>query len=245
MRAVLLADQRIRRLLRDEFVPCWQSVHDTAKVRIEFGDGKVMERTLGGNTVIYLCTAGATVIDVFPGVYTPDDFLRESERARRWIARGTTPTVELLAAWHRQAASGAARGAPNPASLSKAIVESPLRLGIGATRRGTSLGATALLLDASKQAASAASLQRRILPPDPFAGRSPEALGLRFVQRDSANNVRLARPAVHAVLAGLGTLVEPDDIKHLVFERVLETSLRDPYFGLAEVAVPGTRMRAR
>ena len=67
-------------MLQDRYVLCWQSVRDVPKVTIDFGGGKVLERTLKGNTAFYLCRPDGRVVDILPGVYTPEDFLSELGR---------------------------------------------------------------------------------------------------------------------------------------------------------------------
>jgi hypothetical protein len=78
---VLLSDEKVKKLLTEEVVPVWESVRAAPKITIDFGGGKKLERTLKGNTVIYLCTPDGKVIDAFPGVYTPEDFLTQIKPA--------------------------------------------------------------------------------------------------------------------------------------------------------------------
>src|SRR5262249_51380782 len=44
-------------------------------VRIDFGNGKVVTRTLHGNIVTYACTGGGEVLDALPGIYAPAAYL--------------------------------------------------------------------------------------------------------------------------------------------------------------------------
>lgn len=78
---MLLSDPRVVRFLNDEVVPCWESVRPVPKVTIDFGDGRKLDRTLAGNTVMYLCLPDGRVVDTLPGVYTPEDFLGEAHKS--------------------------------------------------------------------------------------------------------------------------------------------------------------------
>src|SRR5215218_8067948 len=104
-------------------------VRPVPQVTIEFGDGRKLKRTLGGNTVIEICLPDGQVVDSFPGLYTPEDLLNEAGQTLA-LVRTLRPAEadDAIAAevidWHK------ARLAPPPAvpvviSVEKAIVESP------------------------------------------------------------------------------------------------------------------------
>jgi hypothetical protein len=103
-------------------------------VTIDFGDGRKLKRTLGGNTLMEICLPDGRVVDAFPGLYTPEDFLKEAGQTLELVqtlAPGATD--DAIAArvidWHRARLAATPRGHPAaPVSLSveKAIVESPL-----------------------------------------------------------------------------------------------------------------------
>jgi hypothetical protein len=127
---VLLSDKETADWLQQNFVLSWENVREPAKVTIDFGGGKVLNRTLAGNTAFYLTTSDGTVVDVFPGVYTPADFRRVLEPAME-----TVQTAEALkgrdrenaireahiAAFYKAFTTESAR-----ISTSKMRVESPL-----------------------------------------------------------------------------------------------------------------------
>jgi hypothetical protein len=96
---VLLSDEPTAAWLKQNFVLSWENVREPAKVTVDFGDGKVLRRTLAGNTAFYLTTSDGTVVDVFPGVYTPADFRRVLEPALE-----TVREAEGLAGADRQRA---------------------------------------------------------------------------------------------------------------------------------------------
>lgn len=74
---MLLSDPAVAKVLEREVVACWRMLQPAPLITIEFGDGRVIKRTLKGNTALYLCRADGVVLDVFPGLYTADDFLAE------------------------------------------------------------------------------------------------------------------------------------------------------------------------
>jgi len=85
MRTVLYADPYVRKLLSEKFVLHWSSERPVPKVTIDFGDGRVLHRTVTGNSAHYVITPEREVIDVLPGVYPAGTFVR-CLRASRQVA---------------------------------------------------------------------------------------------------------------------------------------------------------------
>ena len=133
---MLLSDPKAQQFLQSEVVPSWEMVREAPKVTIDFGHGKKLERTLKGNTVLYLCTPDGKVLDAWPGVYTADDFLRQAtnslaELRKLNIDPGkplTNTEATALIAWHHRAAAGYASRTDMPirTTTSKMGVESPI-----------------------------------------------------------------------------------------------------------------------
>lgn len=119
---MLLSDEKFTSFIKDRAVLVWEQVRPVPKVVIDFGDGKKLQRTLAGNTVLYFCTPDGTVVDAMPGVYTPTDFL---ERAKPALQLASNPAPNIrgyhTARFDAQVESERAR-----TTLSKAFVESPL-----------------------------------------------------------------------------------------------------------------------
>jgi hypothetical protein len=91
--------------LRERFVLHWQSVRPVPKVTIDMGDGRVIERTVTGNSVHYVLDSEGRPVDALPGLYGPRAFLRvltETERAARGAAAQQSDEARrsYLTAWH-------------------------------------------------------------------------------------------------------------------------------------------------
>lgn len=80
-RTTLYANKEVSDLLRDKFVLHWRSVRPVPKVTIDFGDGRVLERTLTGNSIHYVLAADGQIIDGIPGLYGPAAFRKQLETA--------------------------------------------------------------------------------------------------------------------------------------------------------------------
>ncbi|HYE20049.1 MAG TPA: hypothetical protein VEA69_16490 [Tepidisphaeraceae bacterium] len=143
-RTVLYPNATVGQYLKDRFVLHWQSHRPVPRLTIDYGDGRVVERTITGNSAHYVLTSEGKVVDVIPGLYGPAAFVRTLQAAEQ-IARNTSPrTFDLrLAQWHRNRAAAlrqqwaadlAAIGAPvvptdnKPGQSARALPEAPPRI---------------------------------------------------------------------------------------------------------------------
>jgi hypothetical protein len=76
MRTVLYANRKVSDYLRESFILLWSSERPVPRVTIDFGDGRVIERTITGNAVHYVLDAQGRPLDAIPGLYGPGAFLR-------------------------------------------------------------------------------------------------------------------------------------------------------------------------
>ena len=106
-RTTLYANQELSDLLRDQFVLHWKSVRPVPKVTIDFGDGRLLQRTVTGNSIHYVVTHDGAILEALPGLYAPEAFKAWLERALRLntsVANATsTPQKQvILTAYHQQ-----------------------------------------------------------------------------------------------------------------------------------------------
>ncbi len=100
-RTILYANGKVSSVLNDHFVLHWQSVRPVPQITIDFGDGRVIKRTITGNSIHYVLDSEGRPIDALPGLYGPSAFLRslqESLRLSQNLARAPddeTRTVML------------------------------------------------------------------------------------------------------------------------------------------------------
>lgn len=76
MRTVLYANREVSDYLRENFVLLWSSERPVPRVTIDFGDGRVIERTITGNAVHYVLDGQGRPLDAIPGLYGPGAFVR-------------------------------------------------------------------------------------------------------------------------------------------------------------------------
>jgi hypothetical protein len=98
-RTVLYANNEVARHLRDHFILHWQSVRPVPIITIDFGDGRIIRRTITGNSIHYVLTADGQVVDGIPGLYGAKAFLRELGEAEAEIT-GAGASRSSLVQWH-------------------------------------------------------------------------------------------------------------------------------------------------
>ncbi len=260
----MLSDTRFISLVNERFIPCWESVRPVPKITIDLGDGRVIRRTLTGNTILSVLTADGRMVDALPGIYTPEDFLSEIRPVLDFLANpaacgGATPSKAATAAWHRQLAVDLVRSEVRRTTLSKAVVESPLLSALGVRREAATLQGSkgaALQVDADPRAAleaicrqiedishlpATADRLRSTYVEQPEAKRpTPGKLAELAIRQDSQTNVRLVRPAIHLYFTAEGSLPLARPARDAIYRRVLHLPVDDPNLGLADVLLPGT-----
>ncbi len=104
-RVIFYPQAQINPLLRDQFVLHWSSERAVPTVSIDMGDGRVVRRTLTGNSAHYLLDENGRPLDVMPGVVTPIRFANwlQSGAAlnRSWNQTTAQEREAFLSDWHR------------------------------------------------------------------------------------------------------------------------------------------------
>ena len=62
-------------LLAERYVLHWSSERAAPRITIDLGNGRRVERTIGGNSVHYVMDASGNVVDAIVGLYSPRSFL--------------------------------------------------------------------------------------------------------------------------------------------------------------------------
>lgn len=106
-RTILYPDPRIEEFLKNNYVLHWQSVRPVPRVSIDFGDGRVLNGTITGNSIHYVLDQKGRLVDALPGLYGPGMFLDKLERgeaaARRLAELADEPYLLALRKLHAEA----------------------------------------------------------------------------------------------------------------------------------------------
>lgn len=237
---MLLSDPATQQFLSANVISAWESVAPVPKVTIDLGNGKVLKRTLGGNTIFSLLTSAGNVVDAYPGVYLPRDFQNQVRSGLDLLARNAgKPSPRALVEWHQAYVNSVSLSKRVTTTMSKSGVESPVLNTLGVvTQKVASLGALERM-DLSKIPLSARQFRGSLGIP---AEATPEEVGQQLVTADSLLNVTMVRPLVHLYLARQGE-IQPSvrTCRDALYKDLLHIPLDDPYLGLRDALVPGTK----
>jgi hypothetical protein len=73
---VLFSQLDVAALMNEGFECAWQSVRAVPRATIDFGDGRVLERTLNGNVATWITTSDGRALDLLPGLVDAEEYLR-------------------------------------------------------------------------------------------------------------------------------------------------------------------------
>jgi len=228
---VLFSDAKVSAFIRDQFVAAWEGVRPVPTVEIDFGNGRKIKRTVNGNIATYICAPDGRVVDVIPGLNTPEAFLQDLRYALNLYrasmasfdktvidyhtANLTTPTVYE---WVRN-------------DMAKALNERLLRMS----------------LDKRQEIVDRKGIGTKIV--DPYDRRD---LGKREIEApirklsteesailaaDTEINRRERKPVIHRILSE--KVCRPADITKRIYKEALHCDLDDPYLGLISGAFNG------
>jgi hypothetical protein len=214
----LFSRDDVCQFINANYEPVWVTVRPVPIVRIDFGDGRVLTRTLHGNILSAVCSADGTLLDALPGIYTPEVYIDRLNQLRllalqvRQVPQQQRPSY--LTAYHMKAAE-AIKANQSP----ERFVEQLLRQPVG---KGFIELPTERLLAGQPQPNSTA----QAAPPPPVAG-------WKELTEDTQLNESTRRRQIHELLAKSGP-VRPDKVLKPIYKDVLHADLDDPYLGLGK-----------
>jgi hypothetical protein len=231
---VLFSDLRISALIRANFAAAWESVRPVPTVEIDFGNGRKIKRTVNGNIATYLCAPDGRVIDIIPGLNSPEAYLEDLRHALNlWgasqasfdrtvidyhTANLTTPTVYE---WVRN-------------DWAKARVERLMRMSLDKRQELVDAKSAAARVVPGPYARPATDLAKTDIE-TPIRRLSSEEVSI--LSADTEINRKERTPRLHKILSE--KVVRPADITKRVYKEALHCDLDDPYLGLLSSAFGG------
>ena len=198
------------------FEPAWESVRPVPIVRIDFGDGKVLTRTLHGNILTSICTADGLLLDALPGIYT-EEVYRDRLNQLRLLARKAAPLTgakrEAFVRGYHESAAEAIKKGQTPEQFTESL---------------------------PREAVYKRKIERpveRIVEGKPARGEAKktdeDVAGWKELVEDTTLNEGTRRRQIHEMLAKTG-LVRPEKVLKPIYKDVLHADLDDPYLGLGK-----------
>lgn len=240
---MLFSSDAVAKAIHAQFEPVWVSVRDVPVVTIDFGGGHKITRTLNGNVATYALHPDGTVLDILPGIYQPEEYVRQLAQLKYLYqhAYGSMPAgkpADKLAEYHITQAKLLADGKEPgrfefnmAAAVSKARIENPLKFVVG----GKPPAAAADPMPNGNTGSPAQIAVQQYRAADQPGSKAAETLrGWKELADDTKLNETTHRRAIHAHLAKAGA-VRPADVTKWLYKEVLHADLGDPYLGLGDV----------
>lgn len=233
---MLLSNETFASYVKENFVASWEEVRPVPKVTIDFGNGETLERTIAGNTVMYVVEPDGSVLDAYPGVYLAEDLLPQLEGViayREHVNKDSSLVPgEAFSAWHRARLATESLG--DSMTFSKAMPEAPLLKALDLEYKETppsGAGEIARRARDISKTADGDKVARELAGSD-----DPGAV----VAADSKVNIRDIRPIIRAILAQEDLDHTVESLTRPLYIDVLDINIDDPYLGLAGPGIPGT-----
>jgi hypothetical protein len=242
---VLFSNDQVAAFLNARFEPVWVMVRPVPVIRIDFGDGNVLTRTLHGNILTSVCTPDGQVLDSLPGIYEPRAYIDQLDQFRLLAQNFNLRTAEARDTWlrqyHKRQAEHIAKNQPverfiealRIAPVGKGRIERPterlLASGLPGVQNPPNGRPFAVQVPPNGPPIGVAP------PPAPPTGGAAEDLaGWKALAEDTQLNETTRRRQIHELLANTG-LVKPDRVLKPIYKDVLHADLDDPYLGLGKV----------
>ena len=238
---MLFSQPGLAAFLSNTFECAWESVRPVPRLTVDFGDGRVLERTLRGNVAPYVCTSDGRAIDLVPGLMDAREYerrLRESlelferlgaARAKRRAPRDG-PARRIVSRWHGQHAVTSLP--PEPAmepEIPQVFAAGRPELLVEGTLEHSAEIPPVIAVGRSKFRVEGA-LERSLA-----AASAPDESGLALDTRFAREQ---GRRQAHAFLAAR-PLQPPSALTRDVYRELLHVDLDDPYLGLAPNVLGG------
>jgi hypothetical protein len=219
---VLFSNVQVASFIDRYFEPAWESTRPVPIVRIDFGNGTVVTRTLHGNIATEVCSADGEVLDILPGIYTPGKYVEQLNQFRLLAnyagQEGPARRPARMLEYHKiQAAFLRKKEKPaqlvDVAPMSKAAIESRVK---------------AVLVSGPGRPELKLQEENADLP------KSEDLASWKLLADDTRLNESLRRLQIHELLFKSG-LVRPEVVQKPLYRDILHADLEDPYLGLGSL----------
>ena len=232
---MLFSDAKVSAFVRSQFVAAWEAVRPVPTVEIDFGNGRKLKRTVNGNIATYVCAPDGRVVDIIPGLNSPEAYLQDLKYALNLYRASLAAFDKTILDYHKDNLATPTVYEYVRNDMAKAMVERLMKMSIDkrqelAERKG--LGVRVVpgpydrpgLQDIAKREVEA-----------PVRSLSAEEAAL--LAADTEINRKERKPVIHQILAE--KIWTPADVTKRVYKDALHCDLEDPYLGLISSAFGG------
>ncbi len=223
----MFSNKELAKYINENFEPVWQSVREVPIVNIDFGNGNTVKRTINGNVATFVCKSNGEVLDVLPGLYSPDSFesrLEQLSLLNKYIEQFPTKNEgDLLAGYHHMQYQRLLAG--------KTTTEFAMKNKADGNSLIVFTDRTSSELKRWQEPISSKESYRTL----PFSDKLEDWSQLND---DVRYNETVMRKQIHNRLEQMQKVKEPATVAGLskwIYREVLHTDIDDPYLGLQTV----------
>jgi len=226
---VLFSDAKVSAFVREQFVAAWESVRPVPLVEIDFGNGHKIKRTVNGNIATYICAPDGRVVDLIPGLNSPEAYLQDLKYALNLYRASLAAFDKTILEYHKDNMATPTVYEYVRNDYSKAMVERLMKMSIDkrqeiAERKGMGVRIVPAPYDRAKKEIEG-----------PVKTLSAEEAAL--LAADTEINRKERKPILHKILSE--KIYRPTELTKLVYKDALHCDLDDPYLGLISSAFNG------
>ena len=225
---MLFSDPRVSSFIRDNFVAAWEAVRPVPTVEIDFGNGRKLKRTVNGNIATYVCTPSGRVVDVIPGLNTPEAYLESLRYAVNLYQASLASFEKTVIDYHTANLETPTVYEWVHRDFAKSRVERLMRVSLDKRQElkesGIRIVQARLRTDVAKSEIET-----------PVKKLSAEEAAI--LAADTEINRKERKPVIHQILSE--KVVRPADITKRIYKEALHCDLDDPYLGLISGAFNG------
>jgi hypothetical protein len=253
----LFSNDNVAAFIGQNFEPVWEMVREVPIIRIDFGGGNVLTRTLHGNILTSVCTADGRMLDALPGIYEPATYIDQLDEFRLLAQIFNRQPANTRDGWVRkyhEAAVAAIKAGQPPARfletkrfvpIGKGMIEQPTEailarggqprnpLGQPVPPKGAPVGPIpkSIIERPTEKVIVLPAPPAPVLAKTPISGDAAELARWTALMEDTKLNETTRRRQIHEMLAKEGP-VAPAKVLKPIYKDVLHADLDDPYLGL-------------
>jgi hypothetical protein len=227
-RTTLYPDPRVNSVLREKFILHWSSERPVPVVTVDFGDGRVMKRTVTGNSAHYVLDETGRPLDALPGLCSAPEFVKQLDAALALAAE--KPSNARLREWHAAAANRLA-AAPPKARYGLSDGFAPEVIAVLRAKGAAAAAGAAAPPPPDARAAGRIAVSKSFVE-DPVV-RALANLQTSIAQDTIQNQYTLHRQVHEWFAAGDPAVQSFDRFNERVYAELFLTPRSDPWLGLA------------
>lgn len=231
---MLFSDPRVSSFVRDQFVAAWEAVRPVPIVEIDFGNGRKIKRTVNGNVATYICAPDGRVVDIIPGLNTPESYLQDLKYALNLYRASLASFDKTILEYHKENQTVPTVYERVRNDMAKAMVERLVKMTLDKRQElveKPARGGVRIVADPSERLMD--SKKREIERPVRELLPEEEAV----LAADTELNRKERKPILHKILSE--KIWTPSVITKRVYKEALHCDLDDPYLGLISSAFNG------